>query len=84
MVSSMQCLLDTLAAAGADAMISGDAGSPSVLRFGEKRMLWLRLTAAGRSSQAAHVDRLQRGRSLRQRPLRGTLRYGDARPALLI
>ncbi|MGH6661735.1 MAG: M20/M25/M40 family metallo-hydrolase, partial [Rhodospirillales bacterium] len=41
-------LLDTVPHATGDAMICGDAGSPWVLRFGEKGMIWLEVTAEGR------------------------------------
>jgi succinyl-diaminopimelate desuccinylase len=56
-VLGTQFLLDTLPHARGNAMISADAGSLRVLRFGEKGMLWLRLTARGRSAHAAHVHR---------------------------
>jgi succinyl-diaminopimelate desuccinylase len=52
-----QFLLDTVAEARGDAVICADAGSPRVLRVGEKGLIWLRLTAKGRSSHAAHVHR---------------------------
>ena len=52
-----QFLLDTVPHARGDAMISADAGSPRVLRFGEKGMIWLTLRARGRSAHAAHVHR---------------------------
>jgi succinyl-diaminopimelate desuccinylase len=52
-----QFLLDTVPHAKGDAMISADAGSPRVLRFGEKGMIWLSLHAHGRSAHAAHVHR---------------------------
>jgi succinyl-diaminopimelate desuccinylase len=52
-----QFLLDTAPHARGHAMISADAGSPRVLRFGEKGMIWLTLKARGRSSHAAHVHR---------------------------
>ena len=52
-----QYLLETVPEARGDAMISADAGSPRVLRFGEKGMLWLRIAAQGRSAHAAHVHR---------------------------
>lgn len=42
-----------LAAAGA--VIIGDAGSPRVLRFGEKGFLWIEVEAAGRAAHGAHV-----------------------------
>jgi succinyl-diaminopimelate desuccinylase len=38
-------------------MISADTGSPHVLRFGEKGMIWLRLDATGKSAHAAHVHK---------------------------
>lgn len=50
-----QHLLDHVPYANGDAMICGDAGSPRVLRFGEKGMVWLELTARGRASHGAHV-----------------------------
>jgi succinyl-diaminopimelate desuccinylase len=56
-VLGTQFLLDTVPHARGDAMISADAGSLRVLRFGEKGLLWLRLTARGRSAHAAHVHR---------------------------
>jgi succinyl-diaminopimelate desuccinylase len=48
-------LLETEPHAGGDAMICGDAGSPRVLRFGEKGMIWLDVTASGRAAHGAHV-----------------------------
>jgi acetylornithine deacetylase/succinyl-diaminopimelate desuccinylase-like protein len=38
-----------------DAMLSGDAGSPDVLRFGEKGQMWLEVAAAGKAAHGAHV-----------------------------
>ena len=38
-----------------DAMLSGDAGSPDVLRFGEKGQLWIEVEATGKSHHGAHV-----------------------------
>jgi len=38
-----------------DAMINGDAGSPDVLRFGEKGQLWIEVEARGKSHHGAHV-----------------------------
>lgn len=38
-----------------DAMLSADAGSPSVVRFGEKGQLWVEVTARGKSNHGAHV-----------------------------
>jgi succinyl-diaminopimelate desuccinylase len=36
-------------------MICGDAGSPRVLRFGEKGFIWLEVTATGKAAHGAHV-----------------------------
>lgn len=56
-VLGSKLLLDTVPHARGDAMISADAGSPRVLRFGEKGLIWLKLVAKGRSAHAAHVHR---------------------------
>ncbi len=48
-------LLETVPEARGDAMICGDCGSPLIARFGEKGLLWLRLTAHGRAAHGAHV-----------------------------
>ncbi len=48
-------LLDNVPEATGDAVIIGDAGSPRVLRFGEKGFLWVELDAAGRAAHGAHV-----------------------------
>jgi len=48
-------LLDNVPEARGDAVIIGDAGSPRVLRFGEKGFLWLELEAEGRAAHGAHV-----------------------------
>lgn len=37
-----------------DAVLNADAGSPTVLRFGEKGYLWIELQAEGRASHGAH------------------------------
>ncbi|WP_299733861.1 M20/M25/M40 family metallo-hydrolase [uncultured Tateyamaria sp.] len=52
-----QFLLDTVPHAKGDAMICGDVGSPDVLRFGEKGMVWAKVTATGTSTHAAHVHK---------------------------
>jgi len=54
-VLGTQWLLDNVAYARGDAAIIGDAGSPMVLRFGEKGFLWVQLTASGKPSHGAHV-----------------------------
>lgn len=63
-----QYLLDNVPESVGDAMISGDAGCPRVVRFGEKGQLWLELVATGQSNHGAHVhlgvnaiDRLMEG-----------------------
>ncbi|MCS0504633.1 M20/M25/M40 family metallo-hydrolase [Ancylobacter mangrovi] len=56
-VLGSRLLLDTVPHAGGDVMISADAGSPRVLRFGEKGMIWMKLSASGRSAHAAHVHK---------------------------
>ena len=50
-----QWLLENVPAARGDAVIIGDAGSPRVLRFGEKGFLWVRITARGKPAHGAHV-----------------------------
>jgi len=73
-------LLETVPEASGDAMISGDAGSPRVVRFGEKGLLWLRVVARGRAAHGAHVhlgesaterllEALERLRALRELPV---------------
>jgi succinyl-diaminopimelate desuccinylase len=56
-VLGTQFLLDTVPEARGDAVICADAGSPRVLRIGEKGLLWVRITATGRAAHAAHVHR---------------------------
>jgi acetylornithine deacetylase/succinyl-diaminopimelate desuccinylase-like protein len=48
-------MLDTIPWATGDAMLCGDAGSPRVVRFGEKGLFWVELRAAGRPAHGAHV-----------------------------
>ena len=50
-----QFLLDTVPHARGDAVIIGDAGSPAVVRFGEKGFLWVELEAEGKPAHGAHV-----------------------------
>lgn len=50
-----QHLLQHEADAVGDAMLNADAGSPDVLRFGEKGQIWLEVEAEGRSHHGAHV-----------------------------
>jgi len=62
-----QWLMENVPHAVGDAVIIGDAGSPEVLRFGEKGFVWMEVEAAGRPAHGAHVhlginayDRLRR------------------------
>jgi acetylornithine deacetylase/succinyl-diaminopimelate desuccinylase-like protein len=48
-------LLHNVPHASGDAAIIADAGSPQVIRFGEKGFLWIELTATGRAAHGAHV-----------------------------
>jgi len=48
-------LLETVPHARGDAMICGDAGSPRVLRFGEKGFVWVEVSATGKAAHGAHV-----------------------------
>ncbi len=48
-------LLENVPAVRGDAVIIGDAGSPLVVRFGEKGFLWVRVTARGKPAHGAHV-----------------------------
>ncbi|EAS32379.3 uncharacterized protein CIMG_03403 [Coccidioides immitis RS] len=50
-------LLDNVEAAKGDAMICGDAGSPQVVRFGEKGFVWIDVEAKGVAAHGAHVHR---------------------------
>ncbi len=61
-------LLKTIPEARGDANICGDVGSPMVVRFGEKGLLWLDVEAKGAAAHGAHVhkginaiDRLRAG-----------------------
>ncbi|MBV9522468.1 MAG: M20/M25/M40 family metallo-hydrolase [Alphaproteobacteria bacterium] len=50
-----QHLLANVPEARGDAMVSGDAGAPQVVRIGEKGQLWLEIVAEGRAGHGAHV-----------------------------
>ncbi len=50
-----QWMIENLPYGNGDAVIIGDAGSPRVLRFGEKGFLWVELEASGKPSHGAHV-----------------------------
>lgn len=47
-------LVENVPDARGDAVLNTDAGSPTVLRFGEKGYLWIELKARGRASHGAH------------------------------
>jgi acetylornithine deacetylase/succinyl-diaminopimelate desuccinylase-like protein len=48
-------LMDHVPHANGDWAIIADAGSPRVLRFGEKGFLWIEITATGKAAHGAHV-----------------------------
>jgi succinyl-diaminopimelate desuccinylase len=50
-----QHLLKAVPEAAGDFMLSADAGSPQVVRIGEKGQLWLEVAAAGKANHGAHV-----------------------------
>lgn len=52
-----QHLIDTVPGVRGDAVIVADVGSPSIVRCGEKGMIWLDLVGEGRPAHGAHVHR---------------------------
>lgn len=56
-VRGTQWLLDNVEAARGDAMVSGDVGSPLVVRFGEKGLFWIEVSATGKAAHGAHVHK---------------------------
>lgn len=79
-VLGTQYLLDNVPHAKGDAMISADVGSPHILRFGEKGMIWAKVAVKGTSTHAAHVHKgtsaiekltgvMERFKSLRSFPI---------------
>ena len=50
-------LLDNVPSVHCDAMICGDAGSPMVVRAGEKGFVWVEVRATGAPAHGAHVHR---------------------------
>ena len=50
-------LLDTVPETRGDANICGDVGSPMVVRFGEKGLLWIVVEARGVAAHGAHVHK---------------------------
>jgi len=50
-------LLENVPDAKGDAMICGDVGSPMVIRFGEKGLVWIEIEAHGQPAHGAHVHK---------------------------
>lgn len=50
-------LLEHIPEARGDASICGDVGSPMVVRFGEKGLLWIEVEATGSAAHGAHVHK---------------------------
>lgn len=50
-------LLENVGAVKGDAMICPDAGSPLVVRVGEKGLVWVELSATGKPAHGAHVHK---------------------------
>jgi len=50
-------LLENISHAKGDAMISGDVGSPLVVRFGEKGLCWIEIESTGQPAHGAHVHK---------------------------
>src|SRR3979409_2766089 len=50
-------LLENISHAKGDAMISGDVGSPLVVRFGDKGLCWIEIGATGQPAHGAHVHK---------------------------
>ena len=50
-------MLEKIPEARGDANICGDVGSPKVVRFGEKGLLWLDVEAKGTAAHGAHVHK---------------------------
>jgi len=48
-------LLEHVEEASGDALINGDTGSPEIVRFGEKGLIWLSLETTGKAGHGAHV-----------------------------
>ncbi|WP_454727467.1 MULTISPECIES: M20/M25/M40 family metallo-hydrolase [Cupriavidus] len=56
-VLGTQWLLDNVPEGRGDAMVSGDVGSPLVVRFGEKGLFWIEISATGAPAHGAHVHK---------------------------
>lgn len=52
-----QFLIDNVPAVRGDAVLVADVGSPSIIRCGEKGMIWIDVTATGQEAHGAHVHR---------------------------
>ena len=50
-------MMDHIPHAKGDANICGDVGSPKVVRFGEKGLMWVEVEATGSPAHGAHVHR---------------------------
>ena len=50
-------LLENVPEAKGDAMLCGDVGSPTVVRFGEKGLCWVEIEAEGQPAHGAHVHK---------------------------
>ncbi|WP_127088228.1 M20/M25/M40 family metallo-hydrolase [Aquabacter cavernae] len=50
-------LLEHVPEASGDAMLCGDVGSPTVVRFGEKGLCWVEIEAEGQPAHGAHVHK---------------------------
>lgn len=50
-------MLKNIAHAAGDANICGDVGSPRVVRFGEKGLMWVEIEATGSPAHGAHVHK---------------------------
>ncbi|OYX15323.1 MAG: peptidase M20 [Rhizobiales bacterium 32-66-8] len=50
-------LLENVPDATGDAMLCGDVGSPTVVRFGEKGLCWVEIEAQGQPAHGAHVHK---------------------------
>ena len=50
-------LLENVPEATGDAMLCGDVGSPTVVRFGEKGLCWVEIEAEGQPAHGAHVHK---------------------------
>lgn len=50
-------MMEHVPQARGDANICGDVGSPKIVRFGEKGLMWVEVEAAGEPAHGAHVHR---------------------------